>query len=150
VPKLSWFIISYGGFDIVRGEGYVLVTKLNDNEEKAWNSKEDDSQKMVITQGVRAKGDGTNIVGNFHIFKCRGEGGCSNRKEIVTKKFDIVYDEGDGFNIKEVKFSTIPNESNPAINYRLKLINDKNEQSLRLFFYSYGIDSSMYTPNMGS
>ena len=134
-----------GIFDIVRGKGYVLATKLNDNEEKAWNSKENDFQKMVITQGVKAMDGGTNIIGDFRIFKCRGEG-CSNPKQIVTKNFDIVYEE-DGITIKEVNFSTIPNDSNPAIKYRLKLIDDKNEKSLGLFFYSYGIDSSSFTPN---
>ena len=133
--------------DRLRGRGYVLVTKLNDKGEKAWNSKEDDFQIMVITQGVMNDYEG-DIIGKFRIFKCRGYG-CSDRKEIVTRKFDMVY-ENNGYDIKEVKFSTIPNESNPAINYRLKLVNDINEQSLRLFFYGYSIDPTNFTPNTAS
>ena len=134
---------SMGTHDTLRGAGYVLVTKLNDNGEKVWNSKEDDFQIMVITQGVENDHAGY-IREKFHIFKCRGND-CSDQKEIVTKKFDIVY-EDDKTTIKEVNFSTNPNVSNPAINYRLKLKTNTSEPGLIDFFVKYGIDPQSFNP----
>ena len=117
--------------DRVLGEGYVLVTKLNDKGETAWNAHEDDLQQMAILQ----KNDPVFGLQNFRIFKCRGEE-CDNVSEMSTNKFSVNRDASK--KVLNITFSTL---STPSIKYRLKLMPDEELSTLNFFFEYYNTRS---------